>query len=59
MLRRWTTLVALVSILAVSGFAQGLSTSANKDDWEEINFEYNSLYFDVPRLSVLPSSFTW
>ena len=42
MLRKWTTLVVLVSILAAGAYAQGLNTSANKDDWEEINFEYNT-----------------
>ena len=32
------------SLLLLSGlmWAQGLSTSATKDDWEEINFEFNS-----------------
>jgi hypothetical protein len=29
-------------LLASSLFGQGLRTSANKDDWEEINFEFNS-----------------
>src|SRR5712664_3026127 len=42
MLRRFTTLVTLVGVLGVSSFAQGLSTNASKDDWEEINFEFNS-----------------
>ncbi len=42
MLRRFTTLVSLVGVLGVSAFAQGLSTNASKDDWEEINFEFNS-----------------
>src|SRR5258708_11260100 len=41
MLRRFTTL-GLVGVLGVSSFAQGLSTNASKDDWEEINFEFNS-----------------
>src|SRR5713226_10610596 len=42
MLRRFTTLVTLVGVLGVSSFAQGLSTNASKDEWEEINFEFNS-----------------
>jgi len=42
MLRRFTWLVTLLSVLGVSSFAQGLSTNASKDDWEEINFEFNS-----------------
>ncbi|HUA84338.1 MAG TPA: OmpA family protein [Bryobacteraceae bacterium] len=32
--------VAAMSAIALS--AQGLNTNASKDDWEEINFEYNS-----------------
>jgi len=31
-----------VSCFASSLFAQGLQTKATKDDWEEINFEFNS-----------------
>lgn len=42
MLRNLTLLVALSTIAAGSGYAQGLSSNASKDDWEEINFEYNS-----------------
>jgi outer membrane protein OmpA-like peptidoglycan-associated protein len=37
--------VALVSALFLAGaglFAQGLDTQASKDDWEEINFDFNS-----------------
>jgi hypothetical protein len=41
MLRRFT-LVSLVGLMGISAFAQGLSTNASKDDWEEINFEFNS-----------------
>ena len=33
--------VSLFSALTVC-FAQGLDTRASKDDWEEINFEFNS-----------------
>ena len=35
-------LVTLSVILAGSLAAQGLNTQASKDDWEEINFEFNS-----------------
>ncbi len=42
MFRKFTLLAALSGIAAVSAFAQGLTTNASKDDWEEINFEYNS-----------------
>src|SRR5438094_10040796 len=31
-----------VGLFASSLFAQGLQTKATKDDWEEINFEFNS-----------------
>src|SRR5260370_15259045 len=31
-----------VGLFASTLFAQGLQTSATKDDWEEINFEFNS-----------------
>jgi K319L-like, PKD domain/OmpA family len=31
-----------VPMLAVSLFGQGIDTQATKDDWEEINFDYNS-----------------
>src|SRR6266542_603285 len=34
--------VIAVGLLASSLFAQGLQTKATKDDWEEINFEFNS-----------------
>src|SRR5205085_349271 len=32
----------LLSLLGTSLYSQGLNTSASKDDWEEINFEFNS-----------------
>ena len=35
------TLVCL-SLCAGIGFAQGLDTTATKNDWEEINFEFDS-----------------
>src|SRR5216683_7554009 len=31
-----------LGLFASSLFAQGLQTRATKDDWEEINFEFNS-----------------
>ena len=40
--RKLTLLVALSGIFAACSYAQGLTTNASKDDWEEINFEYNS-----------------
>ena len=42
MARRLPILLALVSLATGSLFAQGLTTTATKDDWEEINFEFNS-----------------
>ncbi len=42
MLRKCIVLGILSCILAAYGYAQGLSTNASKDDWEEINFEFNS-----------------
>src|SRR6266446_5593863 len=42
MLRRLAVLPLVLSLLAIRMSAQGLETRATKDDWEEINFEYNS-----------------
>jgi hypothetical protein len=42
MLKLSTTLFTLFSTFTVFSFAQGLETRASKDDWEEINFEFNS-----------------
>ncbi len=42
MFRRLGPLALVVSLVAVQLAAQGLDTKASKDDWEEINFEYNS-----------------
>jgi hypothetical protein len=42
MLQRSVTLFTLFSAFTVSVFAQGLDTRASKDDWEEINFEFDS-----------------
>src|SRR5512136_234075 len=43
MLRRCSTMLFLFFFL-IAGclLAQGLNTTASKDDWEEINFEFNS-----------------
>src|SRR5262245_6951197 len=40
--RTLPALLALVTFATGSLFAQGLTTTATKDDWEEINFEFNS-----------------
>src|SRR4051794_18400111 len=42
MLRKVPLAFTLLSLLGASVFAQGLETRASKDDWEEINFEFNS-----------------
>ncbi len=42
MLKRLAALLCVLPLFAISVFAQGLNTSATKDDWEEINYEYNS-----------------
>jgi len=42
MYRKLTLLVTLAGFTAACSYAQGLSTNASKDDWEEVNFEYNS-----------------
>src|ERR1044071_6228061 len=36
---RW---LLVLPLLAGNVFAQGINTTASKDDWEEINFEFNS-----------------
>src|SRR5258708_23045765 len=41
MLQRLAAFLA-VPLLTASLFGQGLDTQATKDDWEEINFDYNS-----------------
>ncbi|MFN0171559.1 MAG: PKD domain-containing protein [Bryobacteraceae bacterium] len=41
-LRRWASLIALGLLLAACLSAQGNETKATKDDWEEINFEFDS-----------------
>src|ERR1700722_11937045 len=42
MFNRFAALLAVVPLVAVGVSAQGLDTKASKDDWEEINFEFNS-----------------
>ncbi len=42
MLQRFIASLTLFSALSVCTFAQGLDTRASKDDWEEINFEFDS-----------------
>ncbi|MBM3810450.1 MAG: hypothetical protein FJW20_02320 [Acidimicrobiia bacterium] len=39
--RRSISLAALLLFISSLVLAQGLNTTANKDDWEEINFEFN------------------
>ena len=41
-MRRYATALFLFSIVSSSLYSQGLNTTASKDDWEEINFEFNS-----------------
>jgi len=40
--RRTFELLAVSCVCATLLSAQGLTTTATKDDWEEINFEFNS-----------------
>src|SRR3984893_1227362 len=42
MYNRFAALLAVLPLVAVGVCAQGLDTTAAKDDWEEINFEFNS-----------------
>ncbi|HSP68027.1 MAG TPA: OmpA family protein [Bryobacteraceae bacterium] len=42
MARRSVALVSAVLWMGAGVFAQGLDTQASKDDWEEINFDFNS-----------------
>lgn len=42
MFRKFTLLLAVSGLAAACAYAQGLNTNVSKDDWEEINFEYNS-----------------
>ncbi|HYP06960.1 MAG TPA: OmpA family protein [Bryobacteraceae bacterium] len=40
--QRYVSILFLFTLLTTCAFAQGLNTTASKDDWEEINFEFNS-----------------
>jgi len=42
MIRRFATFAVLLCLVGLCASAQGLDTQASKDDWEEINFEFNS-----------------
>jgi hypothetical protein len=42
MSRRSVALVSALLLTSAGLFAQGLDTQASKDDWEEINFDFNS-----------------
>src|SRR5581483_8685345 len=42
MFRKCTTLITLSLLFAACIIAQGLNTHASPNDWEEINFEFNS-----------------
>jgi hypothetical protein len=42
MFKRLSACLAVLPLVAVGVCAQGLDTKASKDDWEEINFEFNS-----------------
>jgi len=42
MRHRFAALLWTLPVVAVGLSAQGLNTNATKDDWEEINFEFNS-----------------
>ena len=40
--QRYATLLVLLVLFATCAFPQGVNTAASKEDWEEINFEFNS-----------------
>jgi len=42
MARKFATVLTLLVCLSSLVSAQGLVANASKDDWEEINFEFNS-----------------
>ena len=42
MFKRLAAVLVVLPLVAIGVSAQGLDTRATKDDWEEINFEYNS-----------------
>ncbi len=41
-MRKYASLLFLFSVIGSCLYAQGLNTTASKDDWEEINYEFNS-----------------
>jgi hypothetical protein len=41
MVRKTLSFVGLISLVTVSLFGQGLTTDANKGDWEEVNFAFD------------------
>jgi hypothetical protein len=46
-------ILVLFSLTAVCIFAQGINTTAAKDDWEEINYEFDSDILDDGFPSIL------
>jgi hypothetical protein len=40
--QRYVSLLFVFALIGTSLFGQGLNTTASKEDWEEINFEFNS-----------------
>src|ERR1700684_67422 len=42
MFNRFAATLAVLPLVAAGLYAQGLDTKASKNDWEEINFEFNS-----------------
>jgi len=42
MLKRTAALLAVLALFAIGISAQGLNSTASRDDWEEVNFEFNS-----------------
>ncbi len=42
MFRRLATSITVLCLCGLFAYGQGLNTQASKDDWEEINFEFNS-----------------
>src|SRR5580704_12619828 len=42
MIKRRMAIICAFGMLSTSLFAQGLTTNQTKEDWEEINFEFNS-----------------
>src|SRR5277367_777699 len=41
-MKRFAGLLCILALAAIGVSAQGLDTRASKDDWEEINYEFNS-----------------